>query len=163
MCCNGVMFHTVWLQPGESPRKLAALGLKIERKKKECFIRQPCPAHTGSGCSVYAERPERCRVFECRQLKRVASGETTEAAALEKILDAKRRAAEVDSLLRQASSTNVKRPLSYRCDRIAAEPPDPTDLVGAQLRRKIAQAAGELEALLDADFRVPKEQEVSGR
>src|SRR5271163_4672225 len=95
MCCNGVMFHTVWLQPGESPQKLAALGLKLKLKKKQHYLLQPCAAHNGSECAIYMQRPERCRLFECRQLKRIAKGEITEAMAMEKIQDVKRRVREV--------------------------------------------------------------------
>ena len=161
MCCNGVMFHTVWLQPGESPQKLAALGLKLKCKKKQHYLLQPCHAHNGSGCSVYAQRPERCRIFECRQLKRLAAGTITAAMALEKILDAKRRVAEITALLERAGPTSVTQPLAKRCERIAAEPPDPADVEAVELRRRLAEAFGALDALLDADFRVPKGEEKS--
>ena len=85
LCCNGVMFHTVKLQPADSAKELAALGLKLKRKKGNHYILQPCPAFCGSHCSIYESRPERCRLFECRQLKSVAAGEITEDAALDRI------------------------------------------------------------------------------
>ena len=64
LCCNGVMFHTVQLQPGDSAKELAALGLKLKRKQGRHFILQPCPAFQNSQCSIYAARPERCGRFE---------------------------------------------------------------------------------------------------
>ena len=70
MCCNGVMFHRVRLQPADSPKELAALGLKLKRKRGQHYLLQPCPAFQGTHCSIYASRPERCRLFECRQLQR---------------------------------------------------------------------------------------------
>ena len=35
LCCNGVMFHTVKLQPNDSAPALAALGLKLKRKQAD--------------------------------------------------------------------------------------------------------------------------------
>ena len=155
LCCNGVMFHTVRLQPADSAKALAALGLKLKRKKGAHYILQPCPAWQDCQCSIYAARPERCRVFECRQLQRVAAGETTEAAALEKIRDVQRRVAQVNELLARAGSTNAKRPLAKRFEKIMAEPlhalSDPATLA---LRDELTRAMQELNAILDADFRI---------
>ena len=105
LCCNGVMFHTVKLQPGDSAPALASLGLKLKRKQGHHYILQPCPAFGDAGCSIYAARPERCRLFECQQLQRLARGETTEAMALEKIHDVQRRVAELGELLPRADQT----------------------------------------------------------
>src|SRR5882757_2729915 len=85
MCCNGVLFHTVRILPADSPGALSALGLKLKRKKGERLLLQPCPAHRDTCCSIYESRPQRCRLFECRQLQRLAAGEITEAMATEKI------------------------------------------------------------------------------
>ena len=158
LCCNGVMFHTVRLQPRDSAKELAALGLKLKRKKGHHYILQPCPAFRGGQCSIYAARPERCRLFECRQLQRVAAGETTEAAALEKIREVQRRVARLDTLLAQAGPTNAKRPLAKRCEKVMAEPLDASaNQAAVALRDDIAQAMRELDAILDRDFRlVPK-------
>ncbi|HWB61000.1 MAG TPA: YkgJ family cysteine cluster protein [Chthoniobacteraceae bacterium] len=162
LCCNGVMFHKAMLQPGEKPGQLAALGLRIMRKKGGHYLAQPCAAHTGTRCSVYEGRPLRCRIFACRQLRRAMAGEITEAAALEKIRDARQRVAEIEALLHEAGPTDVKRPLSLRCEKIAAVPPDPADHAAVELRRRLAQEFLELDALLDADFRVPPEEKCGG-
>lgn len=155
LCCNGVMFHTVKLQPKDSPKELLALGLKLKRKKKGWFILQPCPAHRGSQCSIYSARPERCRLFECRQLKRVAAGEVTEADALAKIRDAQARVAELDALLNRAGATNTKRPIAKRCEAATAEPlDDSADLETVSLRERLTREMAELDAILDQDFRV---------
>ena len=108
LCCNGVMFHTVRLQPADSAKALAALGLKLKRKKGHDYILQPCPAFRGEQCSIYTARPERCRLFECRQLQRLAAGEITEAAALETIRDVQQRVAHLYALLAQAGTTDRK-------------------------------------------------------
>jgi Fe-S-cluster containining protein len=155
LCCNGVMFHTVQLQPGDSARELAALGLKLKRKQGRQFILQPCPAFQNSQCSIYAARPERCGRFECQQLKRLAAGAITEAMALEKIHTAQRRVELINELLEQAGRTNFKHPLSKRCEKVLAEP---IDLVSNQeavaLRHQLTQALQELNVLLNDDFRI---------
>ena len=155
LCCNGVMFHAVRLQPGDSAKALAALGLRLKRKKRQQFILQPCPAWRESRCSIYEQRPERCRLFECRQLKRVAAGEITEAAALEKIRDVQRRVAFVNGLLERAGGTDAGKPLSKRCEKVMAEPLDvSSDPATVELRAALTQAMRELDAMLDEDFRI---------
>ena len=149
------MFHTVRLQPGDSSQALVALGLKLKRKKGQNYLLQPCPAFQHMQCSIYAARPERCRLFECRQLERVASGETTEAQALEKIHEARRRVDELNELLQQSGGTNPKRPLSKRCEKILAEPlHSSSEPVAVELRSRLTLAMAELNTLLNEDFRL---------
>jgi Fe-S-cluster containining protein len=154
LCCNGVLFHTVQLQPGDSSKAISALGLKLKRKQGRHFVLQPCPAFCDSQCSIYAARPERCRLFECQQLKRLAAGEITEDMVLEKIHQAQQRVEQLNELLKQAGPTNPKQPLSKRCEKVLAEPLGPTaapSAVAQQTRLKLAMQ--ELDALLNADFR----------
>lgn len=157
LCCNGVMFHTVRLQPNDTPRELAGLGLKLKRKKGHDYILQPCPAYRDAQCSIYADRPERCRLFECRQLHRVGTGEITEAFALERIHEVQRRAAQLDELSRRADGSLRNGPLSKRCATALAEPFDATarpELIAQ--REELARGLAELDAMLDEDFRLPK-------
>ena len=155
LCCNGVLFHTVKMQPGDSPKALAALGLKLKRKSGARYLLQPCPAFCGTHCSIYAARPERCRVFECRQLKRLAAGEIDESAALENILEARRRVAELEDLLQKCGRTNPKRPLSKRCEKATAEPiTAASEPAAIELRDRLTQAMHQLDSLLDREFRI---------
>jgi len=155
LCCNGVMFHTVKLQAGDSAKELAALGLKLKRKHGHHFILQPCPAFRDAQCSLYSARPERCRKFECGQLRRLAAGEITEAMALEKIHAARRLVGRINELLHRAGTTNPKQPLDKRCEKILAEPIDAaTDPEAMALRNQLQLVRQELDALLTADFRI---------
>ncbi len=155
MCCSGVMFQIVRLQPGDSPKALAALGLKLKHKRGQSHIVQPCPAHRDSQCSIYAARPERCRIFECRQLQRVASGEITEATAREKIDFALQLVAEVNALLQNTGGTNAKHPLTQRYETAMAIPLDPiSDAAVLETRERLALAMQKLSALLEQEFRV---------
>ena len=149
------MFHTVKLQPADSAKELAALGLKLKRKKGNQYLLQPCPAFRGTHCSIYESRPERCRLFECRQLKRVAAGEITEAAALERIREVQRRVGEIGEFLEKSGGTNPKRPLAKRYEKAIAVPPDPSaDPAALALRDRLTLAMRELDTLLDCDFRL---------
>ena len=167
LCCNGVMFHTVLLQPSDSAKALSALGLKLKKRKNgKNYILQPCPAFRGSHCSIYAARPERCRVFECRQLQRVSAGEITEAAALEMIQATQRRVEEVTDLIERsvAGGTNPKKPLSKRCETAMAEPLDATsDPSAIELRGQLTRTIQELDELLDREFRVGPKEEIGNQ
>jgi len=150
MCCDGVLFHAVVLQAGDSPRALAALGLKIKRRRDAQFFHQPCRAHRDGSCTIYAQRPQRCRLFACRQLLGVAAGETTEAVALEKIREARARVARVNALLDRVAETNPRRALAQRYANAMTGPVE-GDAIPA--RAELVVAMRELEALLARDFR----------
>jgi hypothetical protein len=148
MCCNGVLFFSVVLQQGDSARALRASGLKIKRKAGQEFFHQPCSAHRGCRCAIYAERPSRCRLFNCRQLVRLATGETTEAAAFEKIEETHRLTARVEELIRRAGDSNPNRSLSHRCANAL------TTTEWGPEHDALQAAMHELEALLAMEFRV---------
>jgi len=154
ICCNGVMFHHVRIQSNDSPRELNVLGLKLKHKHRELFLLQPCPAYQGSQCGIYPQRPERCQLFECRLLKRVAAGELSEAMALDKIGEVVQRATRIDQLIHAAGKTDPKKPLTKRYEKIMAEPVDPaSDQEAVALRDQLKAAMEELEELLEKDFR----------
>ena len=114
LCCNGVLFADVRPGPGDGSPLFAG------RKR----VAQPCPAF-GAGdckCAIYAERPQRCRQFECRQLLGVAAGEIPAAAARRRIAKARRLAARVEKGLAALGFKQVHWPLKRRfqhCQRAA--------------------------------------------
>ncbi|MEI6278278.1 MAG: YkgJ family cysteine cluster protein [Verrucomicrobiae bacterium] len=150
MCCSGVMFHSVRLQPGDSARELAALGLKV---KRGTHIPQPCPAHRGSCCGIYGRRPARCRLFVCRQIRAVAAGSVSEAAALEKIREAMRRVERVRDLFRLAGDAREHKAFATRHEAIFTGPLDPSP-PAARLRADLASAMAGLERILTENFRI---------
>ena len=134
LCCNGVLFKDVELQPGDDKEHLRSLGLpvreprRVVRKsgrslhsKPEIRIPkfpQPCAALcAGNRCRIYAERPARCREFECALFKSVAAGETELAAALKIIHATRQRADQVRRLLRALGDTDEQLALSLRFKR----------------------------------------------
>ncbi len=150
LCCNGAMFHMVILQPGENPRALAALGLKIKRKHSLAYMPQPCRAHVGGCCTVYEQRPQRCRIFECRTLIRLTKNEITESVAMEKIREARIKLACVENLLAQAGETRAEHPLAKRCDNITSD----TESHAHAIREALAAALSDFDSLLESDFRI---------
>ena len=152
MCCNGVLFHGMAVQPEDSLRALAAKGLRAKRRDGELQFQQPCPAHDGNCCRIYAERPQRCRAFACRQLEGVFNGEILESAAMEKIQEARRRSDLVRELLEMLGDDRKTRPLATRCAGVFTPPLDPSPLAEA-LRAELQGALTALEEILAKDFR----------
>jgi len=140
------------VQPEDSLRALAAKGLRAKRRDGELQFQQPCPAHDGNCCRIYAERPQRCRVFACRQLEGVFNGEILESAAMEKILEAKRRSDRVRELLEMLGDDRKIRPLATRCAGVFTPPLDPSPHAEA-LRAELRGAMTALEEMLAKDFR----------
>lgn len=150
MCCNGVLFFSVRLQPEDPERKLSRLGLKIKRRKDGLHLLQPCTAHTGTSCKVYENRPARCRLFVCRQLIRVEAGEISEADAREAIEKALQLTARVTSLLEAAGDSRSHKSLAARHEN-ALTPPFAAG--SEEMRSELSGAMRELEAFLAAEFR----------
>jgi len=115
LCCNGVLFADVRPEPGDhSP---------LFRGNRSRVV-QPCPAFNAGtcACAIYAERPARCRKFECRQLLGVRAGTITTEKALRQIRTARELAEKVEKLLAELGFNNVRLPLSrrfQRCQRAA--------------------------------------------
>jgi hypothetical protein len=152
MCCNGTLFHLVRIQPGDNPRALESLGLKIKgRKSHQPHFKQPCPAHRDSQCTIYGDRPARCRLFECRQLKQVDLGEITEAQAQARIDEALRQVTGIRELLGAAGDNDGHKPLAQRYDNLMADPASADQATLDQL----TAAMQELKILLDSEFRAP--------
>jgi len=134
LCCNGVLFKDVELQPEDDAVRLKSLGLPVRIRHSSFVIRhskfpQPCAALCGDNrCRIYAERPARCRQFECALFKSVAVGKTPVAAALRTIRTARQRADRVRSLLRVLGDTNEQVAFSLRFkrlrQRLESAPPD---------------------------------------
>ncbi len=126
MCCNGVLFEIVKLQPEDSIWDLEKLGMKVNRKKTEPYFKQPCRFLDDCTCTIYTQRPTRCRHFECIQLKKLALGEITEADAQAKIDEARQRVAGIQALLAIAGDAKTEDSLTERVDRVLADHSDET-------------------------------------
>ncbi len=114
ICCNGVLFKDVELQPDDDPDYLRSLQIPlIKRGAKQCF-KQPCSALDGFHCRIYENRPQHCRNFECALYKSVCAGRIEMEAALRLIRTTLKRAERVRRLLRQLGNAEEHLALSVR-------------------------------------------------
>ena len=115
LCCNGILFADVRPERGENSKLFQQFGSRVA---------QPCPAFNSGDCkcALYAERPSRCRKFECKQLLAVRSGKKSAETALKKIGEAQKLAGEVEKLLKRLGFNETSLPFSKRfqkCQRAA--------------------------------------------
>jgi len=155
LCCNGVLFDTVHLGPGDCREELKSLGMLIKHKKKYDFFHQPCSSFDNNCCSIYERRPERCRAFECQQLKRFFSGDITEKNVLATIMVALSKVTHLRKLLQQSGEINMKKSLSQQYKKVLAEPLDAScDLEAFKERSDLINAFEDLQKFLNQEFRI---------
>lgn len=153
LCCNGVLFADVRLQRGDSARKLAAVGVPLSKRGAITRIAQPCSCLDGKLCRIYADRPVRCRTFECRTLQRAQAGQITERHALKSIRRALRLAGRVRRILRELGDRDESVPLSRRYQRMMRQPIDLSeDEHLSDLRGELLLAVADLTGALERDF-----------
>jgi uncharacterized protein len=153
LCCNGVLFADVELRAGDDPGRLAELGLTLGMKGSKLAFAQPCACFDGKLCGIYADRPKRCRTFECGLLKRVQAGELAADAALKTITKTKRQAEKVRVLLRQLGQTDEHLAMTKRYAAAMSAPIDMSDHEADSERRgELMLAVDELMRQLQRDF-----------
>lgn len=121
LCCNGVIFADGELRPGDDAEKFRELGLRLKARRgerSEQKFHQPCGAFANCRCSIYADRPEYCRAFECALLKRVNAGALSSDTALKAIRSAKQKSEKARRLLRALGCTDEYVSLSVRFRRM---------------------------------------------
>jgi uncharacterized protein len=82
LCCDGTLFSQVLLNPSDDILAFTAKGLQISVEGGTRALKQPCSAHKGCACTVYADRPSTCRAYQCVLLKRIGRNEISHDAAL---------------------------------------------------------------------------------
>ena len=153
LCCNGVLFADVELRQGDDPGRLAGLGLTLFKKGTKQAFAQPCTCFDGRLCGIYADRPKRCRTFECGLLKRVHDGELAAAAALKTIAQTKLQAEKVRVLLRLLGQKDERQAMTKRYAEAMSAPIDMSDHEADSERRgELMLAVDELMRKLQRDF-----------
>jgi hypothetical protein len=79
LCCTNGLFSSVPIRAAEVAR-LSAHHLPIVKTVDEWAMPFPCKAHDGC-CSIYLDRPDICREYECDVLVAVSAGEMPELEA----------------------------------------------------------------------------------
>ena len=124
ICCNGVLFKDVVLQPGDHLPVLGALaknrptagGIASATGRRNLGkLAQPCQALEADGrCCFYEDRPRRCREFECLLFHSVREGVISSETALKRILQVQHLADQVRQGLRALGDNQEKSALSVR-------------------------------------------------
>jgi Fe-S-cluster containining protein len=153
LCCDSTLFADVELRKGDDPKRLEQLGLEILQKTKtRLAFSQPCVCFDGKLCKIYAERPTRCRLFECGLLKKVDRGDMTVSTALKKISDAKAKAENMRRLLRESGQRDEQTALTHRYAEAMSAPVDLSDEANTDHRGKLLLALSDLMQMLERDF-----------
>jgi uncharacterized protein len=143
LCCNGVLFKDVELQPGDAAWLLRGLGRALGPgcEKSPAGVNGPAPRPVGRSesrpetgllkfpqpcralgedtrCRIYQDRPLRCREFECALFKSVVSGKLSVALARRTIGAALEQGGRVGELLRKLGDTEESLALSRRFQRM---------------------------------------------
>ena len=152
LCCDGTLFADVELRAGDNAKRLAKLGLSLKKKGRvKIAFAQPCACFDGTFCTIYSERPKRCRLFECGLLKKVDAGEMKAGTALKKIAEAKKLMKKVKDLLRAFDEDDEGMALSERYARAMSAP---MDLSAENNGRhgKLMKVYGDMMKVLQRDF-----------
>jgi uncharacterized protein len=153
LCCNGVLFADVELRAGDDAERLAELGLSLAKKGSKLAFAQPCACFDGKRCTIYADRPKRCRTFECGLLKRVQDGELDADAALKTIAYTKHKAEKVRVLLRQLGQKDESLAMTKRYAQAMSAPIDLSDHESQTERRgELMLAVDDLMQLFHLSF-----------
>src|SRR5665213_304235 len=149
LCCDSTLFADVELRAGDDASRLAKLGLTIQQKTKtKLGFAQPCACFDGKLCQIYADRPKRCRLFECGLLKKVQADELTADAALKKITETKQRAEKVRELLRSLGQREERMALTHRYAAAMSGPVNLSEANDAERRGELMLAVNDLMQLL---------------
>ena len=153
LCCDSTLFADVELQKRDDAKRLAKLGLTLEKKgRTKLAFAQPCACFDGKLCQIYHDRPQRCRAFDCGLLKRVDDGKMTAAAALKKIADTKQRAERVRDLLRTLGQRDERMALTHRYAEAMSAPADLCDEANAAAHGELMMAVNDLMNRVQKDF-----------
>jgi len=125
LCCDGTLFADVELRAGDDEKRLAKLGLSINKKGRIKFaFAQPCACFDGKLCKIYGSRPRHCQLFECGLLKKVTAGEMKSSKALKRISRAKAILKKLQDLLDAFEEDDESAALSERYARAMQSPMD---------------------------------------
>ena len=154
LCCDGSLFADVELASTDEASALEVIGLEIEDADEEGgeLLLQPCRALKGRRCSIYPNRPDCCRTFECRLLQEVKRGAVSVGRAKEKIAEALKRIERIAELIARLGQGNERLPLKERCGEALALSEDTADPEMNRKRAELQTAMTSLDSLIKATF-----------
>jgi hypothetical protein len=122
LCCDGSLFADVELANDRESILMESAGAVVDEDEDAQLLAQPCSALRGKRCSIYKQRPQCCRTFECLLLKRVQRGEISFADAREQIRFTLELKASIESFISLSPEDDPKLSFKERCqDAISAD------------------------------------------
>ena len=94
LCCDGTLFVTMKPEKDDRIDHLSLLAVETDADGIR-FYRQPCTAHAGHQCSVYHDRPQTCRGYQCKVLQDMQRGNLGQDVAVARVTEARRLAHKV--------------------------------------------------------------------
>jgi Fe-S-cluster containining protein len=77
LCCNGVLYSQVNVEPEHVPL-VSTLGLTVEEFDDHSVgFRQPCVLYQQNRCSAYPHHPPACKAYRCALLRKYEAGDAT--------------------------------------------------------------------------------------
>src|SRR5262245_42744441 len=80
LCCDGTLFDTVPLDVSDTIKRLSSAGVHIQPQQ---HFEQPCGAYWPGRCTVYHNRPQKCRIYRCKLLQQFSNQEINRSQAQE--------------------------------------------------------------------------------
>ena len=105
LCCNGVLFNRVSLDPEE----VETIAVKHRLPMlDDTRMKQPCGALRENGdCGIYEERPKRCRNYRCTTLEALEAGTIDPVEARVRVRRIKERLAELTARFPEETEASV--------------------------------------------------------
>ncbi len=153
LCCDGTLFGDVELRGPREADRLEVLGLNVDTDDADVeLLALPCAGLRHTRCSVYADRPQCCRTFECRLLQETARGTVPVADALTRVAQARKQVGRVKTLLAgMEPRRGVSLPLAERVADAMAGASSP-DRAVVRRRRALAAAMAALTRTIRTTF-----------
>ena len=98
--------------------------MELQRDDGVISFAHPCKCLNGTKCSVYKDRPARCRIFECELLKRVRAGERSVEQALATIDEAFGKVGRLKQQLRDLGQDDESLALAFRINALSDDTAD---------------------------------------
>ncbi len=122
LCSDGTLYSWIRTFPEDDLSPLVRLGAQVvpNPEREGMVFLLPCPAFGEGCCTIYEERPSRCRSYSCALLKQVDAGEVSTSEALGVIQSALGLRDQVVPELKALVETRPPEPFSDLCERVDA-------------------------------------------
>lgn len=105
LCCSGLLFEHVRFEPKDT---VACSHIDLDAgAKQDMLVLHPCPLLEGTHCSIYQDRPTRCRDYACQTRREILNGAIDQQEASGRIATMKARL----QALAETGADIVARPL----------------------------------------------------